>query len=93
VPIAAKPRTTPIARRCRGPVNVPDTTAIATGKMSAAPTPWTTRAVISHVSFGEAPQTADITPNIASPHTMILRRPKMSDRRPPVTISAPIEIM
>ena len=45
-PIADTPSTTPIARACRAPVNVLDTTAIDTGKMSAAPMPWTTRAMM-----------------------------------------------
>ena len=93
VPIAAKPRTMPIARLCLAPLNVLDTTAMATGKISAAPTPCTTRAAISQFASGAAPQTADRTPNRTSPHTMILRRPNMSASRPPVTISAPIEIM
>ena len=44
--MAAKPSTTPIARACRAPVNVLDTTAIDTGKISAAPTPCTTRATM-----------------------------------------------
>ena len=93
VPMAAKPSTTPIARPWRAPVNVPETTAIDTGKMRAAPMPCTTRATISHVSFGAAPHTADSTPNRTSPLTMTRRRPKRSARRPAVTISAPTERM
>ncbi len=54
--MAAKPSTTPIARAWRAPVNVLDTTAIDTGKMSAAPMPCTTRATMSQISFGAAPQ-------------------------------------
>ena len=46
----------PIARACRAPVNVPETTAIDTGKISAAPMPCTTRATMSQISFGATPQ-------------------------------------
>ncbi len=82
-----------MARLWRAPLKVLDTTAIDTGKMSAAPMPWMTRAAISQFSSGAEPQIADMTPNTASPQTMIRRRPKMSASRPAVTISAPIEIM
>ncbi len=73
--MADTPSTTPIARDCRAPLNVLDTTAIDTGKISAAPMPCTTRATMSQISFGATPQIADTTPNIARPMTMTLRRP------------------
>src|SRR5262249_35055815 len=75
------------------PVNGAEATAIVTGKISAAPTPCTTRATISQVSLGEAPQKADRMPNSASQTTMRRRRPKMSARGPAVTISAPRDSM
>ena len=92
-PIADMPSTTPMARDCRAPENVLDTTAMDTGKMSAAPMPCTTRAMIRNHSSGALPHTIDTTPKIARPITITRLRPKMSASLPAVTISAPIDSM
>ena len=59
------------------------------GHISAPPIPISTRAAISQVSVGAAPPRADIEAKIAVPRKKALRRPNMSARRPPVTISTP----
>lgn len=92
-PSADTPSTKPMARAWRVPLNALDTTAIDTGKMSAAPTPCTTRAMMRNHSSGALPQMIDTMPKTASPMTITSRRPKMSASRPAVTMSAPTDSM
>ena len=57
------------------------------GIMKAAPIPWTARNATRVVSVGANPIAALETPNTTTPNRNMRRRPKMSPRRPPVTIS------
>ena len=57
------------------------------GIMKAAPIPWTARKATSVVSFGAKPIAALESANTMTPNRKNVRRPKMSPRRPPVTIS------
>ena len=82
IPTALNASTMLIARPRRSWGRCEVTTAIATGKISAAPNPWTIRAAISQLASCAEPQIADRTPKTASPHKRSLRRPKMSARRP-----------
>ena len=55
--------------------------------MNAAPTPWTARKATRNVSLGANPIARLDRPNTITPNRNILRRPKMSPSRPPVTSS------
>ena len=55
------------------------------GIMKAAPTPWTARPATSQGWSGASPIAALESANTTTPKRNILRRPKMSPRRPPVT--------
>ena len=91
-PMADMPSTTPMARAWRAPENVLDTTAIETGKISAAPMPCTTRAMIRNHSSGALPQTIDTMPNTTSPITITQPAPEdVGEPASAVTISAPIK--
>ena len=57
------------------------------GIMNAAPTPWTARNATSQAWPGAKPIAALDSANTTTPNRNILRRPKMSPRRPPVTSS------
>ena len=61
--------------------------ASVAGIMNAAPTPWTARKATRSVSLGANPIARLDRPNTVTPNRNILRRPKMSPRRPPVTSS------
>src|SRR3954452_465369 len=55
------------------------------GIMNAAPMPCAARPATSQASLWEKPMNALDRPNATTPKRNILRRPKMSPRRPPVT--------
>jgi hypothetical protein len=57
------------------------------GIMNAAPMPWTARKMTSAVSSGASPIAMLDRPNTTTPNRNIIRRPKMSPSRPPVTSS------
>ncbi len=56
------------------------------GIMNAAPIPWAARNATSAVSLGAKPIARLAMPKATTPNRNIRRRPKMSPRRPPVTI-------
>ena len=77
----------PIARaRCAGRMQV-SISARLPGVMSAAPTPWTSRAPIRKPIVGAAAQRPEATENTAMPARKILTRPKRSPSEPPRSIS------
>ena len=83
--IALTPAHVPIAlpRSCGGKaLEMIDSVA---GIMNAAPTPCAARPATSQASLCEKPMNALDRPNATTPNRNILRRPKMSPRRPPVT--------
>ena len=55
------------------------------GIMNAAPTPCAARPATSQASLCESPMKALERPKTMTPKRNILRRPKMSPSRPPVT--------
>jgi hypothetical protein len=59
------------------------------GHMSAPPMPMSARHARSHTTPGAAPPSAENPAKIAAPATNARRRPKVSARRPPVTMSTP----
>ena len=59
------------------------------GFISAAPTPWTTRAPISTCSLLAKPQKNDDTVKITRPVMKMRRRPSMSASLPPVSSRTP----
>jgi hypothetical protein len=57
--------------------------------MSAPPAPITARHAISVMASGASPPTKENTAKIAAPMQNTVRRPSMSARRPPVTMTTP----
>jgi hypothetical protein len=87
--IAETPAQMPIAvPRCRGG-NVAVMIESVAGFISAAPTPWTTRAPISPLALLANPQKNDDPVKMTSPAMNILLRPSMSASFPPVSSSTP----
>ena len=73
--MADTPAQIPIAiPRCRGGKVAVMIDSVA-GFISAAPTPWTTRAPIRKCALGARPQASEERVKIASPTMNILRRP------------------
>ncbi len=86
---ADTPAQIPIAvPRCRGG-NVTVMIESVAGFISAAPTPWTTRAPIRVGASPARPQASEEAVKTASPATNTSRRPNRSASLPPVSISAP----
>ena len=84
--IALTPAQVPIAvPRCSGGKAWVMIDRVA-GIMNAAPTPCTARKPTSQASLGEKPMARLEKPNTTTPNRNSVRRPKMSPRRPPVTI-------
>jgi hypothetical protein len=69
--------------RCAGG-NAALTNVSASGKIRAAPAPWTARAAISQPMVGARAQAADATTNSTRPPTNRRRRPKRSPSAVPV---------
>ena len=63
------------------------------GAISAAPTPWTTRAATSTAGSGASAHAAEVATKIAIPRANTRRRPNWSPRRPPVTSRTAVEIV
>ena len=82
---ADTPAHVPIALPRSSGGNVAEMIDSVAGIMNAAPTPWMARPATSHSSVGARPIAALETANTTTPNRNILRRPKMSPRRPPVT--------
>ena len=59
------------------------------GFISAAPSPWTTRAAISRFALPARPQASDEPVKMMRPATKIRRRPSRSASLPPVSMNAP----
>ena len=86
---AETPAQMPIAvPRCFGG-NVTVMIESVDGFISAAPTPWTTRAAMSTLALPARPQPSDESVKMTSPTTKISRRPSRSASLPPVSMSAP----
>jgi hypothetical protein len=75
----------PIALPRSASPNVADTIASVAGVISAAPTPWTTRAPTSSASPPASPPATDAPVKTASPARNARLRPKTSPIRPPVS--------
>ncbi len=86
---AETPAQMPIAvpRSCGGKVTV--MIESVAGFISAAPSPWTTRAAIRIVASPARPHASDESVKMARPTTNIRRRPKRSASLPPVSMNAP----
>ena len=85
--IAETPAQVPIAfpRSCGG--NALEMIERVAGIMNAAPIPWIAREATSAPSLGARPMVAEASAKTTTPNRNILRRPKMSPSRPPVTSS------
>ena len=59
------------------------------GLISAAPTPWTTRAAMTTPGAHDKPQTSDDNVKIASPVKKMARRPYRSASLPPTRVAPP----
>ena len=77
----------------RGPRSAPENvdviTASEAGVRSAPATPCRPRKTISVFEFGATAQSADATPNVATPSLNTRTSPKMSPSEPPTRISEP----
>jgi len=73
------------ARRCGE--NAAASSASASGSISAAPAPWTARAVMRAVAFGARAQAAEAAVNKPTPAVSMRRRPSLSPRAAPVSSS------
>jgi hypothetical protein len=60
-----------------------------TGKMNAAPKPWSARKPMRAPADGATAHNAEATPNRATPARSALRRPNRSPIRPAGTMNAP----
>jgi len=93
--VAARPITIPytlIARTRCDPVYTTPRIDKMLGAISAAPTPWTTRAATSTDASGAAAHATEVMTKTAIPMVNIRRRPNMSPSRPPVTSRTAVEI-
>jgi hypothetical protein len=61
----------------------------AAGVISAAPSPWASRAPISMPEFCASPPASDARPNSTVPATSVRRRPSRSANRPPSSRKPP----
>ena len=85
--IADTPTQIPIAvPRCRGGKVAVMIESVA-GFISAAPTPWTTRAPIRNAAPVARPHASEEAVKIVRPTMKISRRPSMSASLPPVSMS------
>ena len=62
---------------------------IMAGHISAPPAPITARHAISVMASGASPPARENTAKIPAPMKKTVRRPSMSARRPPVTMTTP----
>jgi hypothetical protein len=84
---ADTPAQVPIALPRSSAGNVTVMIESVAGIMNAAPAPWRARPATSQPSPGARPIAALESANTTTPKRNILRRPRMSPRRPPVTSS------
>ena len=93
VPAAAMPYALPMADWRRSSGNAFVSAAMPTGKLSAAPTPCSTRKAMTMPADSDRPAASDVTPNRATPARSTRLRPRMSPRRPPGIMNAPTASM
>ncbi len=86
---ATAPQTPSALLRSAPSVNVVVTIDSAAGETSAAPSPCTERAMISHSSLCARPPASDASANRTMPAMNIRRRPRRSARRPPSSRKPP----
>ena len=82
---ADTPAQVPIALPRSSAGNVTVMIESVAGIMNAAPTPWMARPATSQPWSGARPMAALDSANTTTPNRNILRRPRMSPSRPPVT--------
>ncbi len=83
--IAETPAQVPIALPRSSGGNALEMIERVPGIMNAAPMPWIARDATSQPSDGAKPIVAEASEKTTTPNRNILRRPKMSPSRPPVT--------
>ncbi len=81
------PSSVPMAAPRRSGGNAADTIVSPSGRISAAPVPWTTRAAISAPTVPDSAAAADPPTNTARPAANMRRRPNRSPSAAPVMSS------